>query len=117
MKNEKLIWIIVVAAPLLTGAITLALLPPGVHQSPIHSDPSGNINGYGSPASLSGLGLIMTGTNALMAFMYYRSDQMHDAGLVHGVSKANTPKVLLGTAIFIAVLNLVIYGAMMNAVL
>lgn len=99
------------------GLGILALLPPGVHQIPIHWDFSGNITDYGSPAALLGLGIVMTGTNALMALCYYRSDQMFDAGLVHGVSKANAPKVLLGTAVFIAVLTAGIYAAILSTVL
>lgn len=117
VKHEKLVWTILVLAPLAIGLGILALLPPGVHQIPIHWDFSGNITDYGSPAALLGLGIVMTGTNALMALCYYRSDQMFDAGLVHGVSKANAPKVLLGTTVFIAVLTAGIYAAILSTVL
>lgn len=117
MRHERLIWIILVAAPLLTGVVALACLPPGVHQIPSHWDFNGNITGYMPPAGLLGLGAFMAATNLFIAFCCFRSDRMYDAGLVHGVSKKNAPKVLLGTGVFLVILTIVIYAAIMTAVL
>ena len=116
-RREKLIWVVLIALPLVAGIFALGALPPGVHQIPSHWDFSGNITGYMDPAGMLGFGAIMAATNGLMAFFYFCSDQMYDMGLVHGVSKANAPKVLLGTGVFLVLLTVGIYAAMLNAVL
>ena len=107
-KTRQALWVILAAGPLVAGILTFLMMPAGVQQVPLHWDFQGNVNGYGHPASTVGLGALMTAVNIFLAYCYYHSDAMHDAGVVHGVSKESAPKVILGCAVLILVVSVVI---------
>ena len=99
------LWLIIVAAPLASGVISLALIPPGVEQLPMQFDFSGNVTRYGSPSELLVVGAIMSWCNVLMFLTYLFSDALYDRGLVNGVSRRNTRPFLLGCGIVVAVIG------------
>lgn len=116
--KQLLLWLALVALPIATGFVALGQIPDGVDQVPLHWNAVGDIDGWGRPTDMLGLGFIMAATNVLVAFCYFRCDQMYDAGLVHGVSSPDVArKVLVATAVFIVLLNAGIFAFTVHTVL
>lgn len=119
-SNPKMaaLWLVLVALPAITGFLALGQIPAGIDQVPMHWNAAGQIDGWGKPGEMLGLGFIMAATNALMAFCWSNAKPMMDAGLVHGAkSPEGAKKVLVGSAVFIVVLNAGIYAAIIHSVL
>lgn len=117
LATSKRIWLVLALAPLAFSLIGFLQIPAGLTTIPVHWNAAGEIDGYGSPSFVFGLGAIMSLTNAILAILCFNSDKAYDAGLVHGVSKEATPVALFITAIVLVLIHGAIMIATISAVL
>lgn len=109
-------WIAAIAAPLLICAFGVSQIPD-VAQVPIHYNALGEPDKWGTPAELARvcwvIGAAMSGTNLLLALCSAFNDRLYNAGLVHGVSRENAPKLYAAVAIILIIMTAVIAAAML----
>lgn len=116
-KSMVLPWALLILAPIFVCAVSGQLIPEGVERIPTHWDFSGNVNGWGSPSDVMGLGYIMAATNVLMAVLYFRIDSLFERGLVSADSPQSARKVLVGTGVFLVVVTAIIQWVIVSSVL
>ena len=112
-------WAAMVAGPLIAAAVAAGCVPD-VAEVPLHWGFGGEPNRWGTPGELVGiywfLGGTMAAVNVLMAVSFFFNDKMYAAGLVHGVSKENAPKIYVGCAVLMVAITVAILIALTSMV-